>query len=75
MGSPMACVRRALVSVSDKRGAAELVAGLEALGVEVISTGGTARFLRQQGIQVTDIPAFVGFPGVTRGTSLARTTS
>jgi len=63
----MACVRRALVSVSDKRGAAELVAGLEALGVEVVSTGGTARFLRQQGIQVTDIPAFVGFPEIIGG--------
>ena len=63
----MAHVRRALVSVSDKRGIAELVAGLEALGVEVVSTGGTARFLRQQGIQVTDIPAFVGFPEIIGG--------
>lgn len=63
----MAEVSRALVSVSDKRGVAEFVAGLDALGIEVISTGGTARFLRQKGIRVTDVPDVTGFPETLDG--------
>jgi len=63
----MAKVGRALVSVADKRGLAELVAGLEALGIEVVSTGGTAALLRQKGIPVTDVASATGFPEVLGG--------
>ena len=63
----MAQVSRALVSVADKRGAAEFVAGLDALGIEVISTGGTARLLRQKGIRVIDVPDVTGFPEILNG--------
>ena len=47
-------VRRALVSVSDKRGLIPFVEGLAALGVEVLSTGGTCKQLREAGIEVLE---------------------
>ena len=46
-------VRRALVSVSDKRGLITFVAGLRELGIEVLSTGGTCRALREADIEVS----------------------
>ncbi|MCW5938288.1 MAG: bifunctional phosphoribosylaminoimidazolecarboxamide formyltransferase/IMP cyclohydrolase [Fimbriimonadaceae bacterium] len=55
-------MRRALVSVTDKTGIADLAAGLLALGFEVVSTGGTAAALRQAGIAVTDVSDVTGFP-------------
>ena len=60
-------VRRALVSVSDKRGLVPFVQGLAALGVEVISTGGTCRLLRDAGIDVTEVSAKTGFPEIMDG--------
>ncbi len=45
-------VRRALLSVSDKRGMVDLAKGLAALGVELVSTGGTAQALRDAGLEV-----------------------
>ena len=53
-------VKRALVSVSDKTGVTEFAAGLVAEGVEILSTGGTARALREAGIEATDVSAFTG---------------
>jgi len=53
-------VRRALVSVSDKTGLAEFAKTLAALGVEILSTGGTAAALREAGIEVTDVAEFTG---------------
>jgi len=63
----MAKVSRALVSVADKTGIAELVAELDRLGIEVISTGGTARLLRQKGIKVADVSSVQGFPEILSG--------
>jgi phosphoribosylaminoimidazolecarboxamide formyltransferase / IMP cyclohydrolase len=61
-------VRRALLSVSDKTGLAEFAAALhEEFGVELISTGGTAAFLRQQGLPVTDVSEVTGFPEMMDG--------
>jgi phosphoribosylaminoimidazolecarboxamide formyltransferase / IMP cyclohydrolase len=53
-------VRRALISVSDKTGVAEFAKTLAALGVEILSTGGTAGALREAGIEVTDVSEFTG---------------
>ncbi len=52
--------RRALLSVSDKRGLLELARALDALGFELVSTGGTARVLREAGLAVTDVAAVTG---------------
>jgi phosphoribosylaminoimidazolecarboxamide formyltransferase/IMP cyclohydrolase len=60
-------VRRALISVSDKRGLAELGQALAAMGVEILSTGGSARALRQAGVGVTDVSAHTGFPEILDG--------
>ncbi len=53
-------VRRALVSVSDKTGVAEFGKALAGLGVEILSTGGTASALREAGLAVTDVSEFTG---------------
>jgi len=53
-------VRRALISVSDKTGVADFAKGLAALGVEILSTGGTAGALREAGLTVTDVAEFTG---------------
>jgi phosphoribosylaminoimidazolecarboxamide formyltransferase/IMP cyclohydrolase len=53
-------VRRALISVSDKTGVADLAKSLAGLGVEILSTGGTASALREAGIEVTDVAEFTG---------------
>jgi phosphoribosylaminoimidazolecarboxamide formyltransferase / IMP cyclohydrolase len=60
-------VRRALLSVSDKRGIVEFARGLEELGVEVVSTGGTARELAGAGIAARAIEDFSGFPEIMDG--------
>ena len=59
--------RRALVSVSDKTGLAEFAAGLVSTGFELVSTGGTARALRDAGLPVTDVAAVTGFPEMLDG--------
>jgi len=53
-------VRRALVSVSDKTGVGDFAKGLAGLGVEILSTGGTAAALREAGLEVTDVSEFTG---------------
>src|SRR5438105_15470439 len=60
-------VRRALLSVSDKRGIVEFARGLEELDVEVVSTGGTARELLGAGIAARPIEDFTGFPEIMDG--------
>ena len=59
--------RRVLLSVSDKSGLVELGRGLVALGFELVSTGGTARTLREAGLPVTDVAAVTGFPEMLDG--------
>ena len=60
-------VRRALVSVSDKRGLIPFVTGLTELGVEVLSTGGTCRQLREAGLSVIEVSEKTGFPEIMDG--------
>ncbi len=60
-------VRRALLSVSDKSGLAELAAALVRHGVELVSTGGTARALRDTGHEVRDVADLTGFPEMMDG--------
>jgi phosphoribosylaminoimidazolecarboxamide formyltransferase/IMP cyclohydrolase len=60
-------VRRALISVSDKRGVVDFARGLAELGVELVSTGGTARELEGAGIEVRGIEDFTGFPEIMDG--------
>jgi len=63
----MAAIQRALISVSDKTGVVDMAKGLEALGAEILSTGGTAKTLREAGIKVTDVAAYTGFPEILDG--------
>ena len=63
----MLTVRRALLSVSDKRGLIPFASGLADLGVEILSTGGTSRALREAGIDVIDISEKTGFPEIMDG--------
>src|SRR5882672_1996732 len=60
-------VRRALVSVSDKRGVVELARGLAELGFELLSTGGTAAALTAAGVPVTQVSAYTGAPEILDG--------
>ena len=60
-------VRRALLSVSDKRGIVDFARGLAELGVEVVSTGGTARELEEAGLDVRPIEDLTGFPEIMDG--------
>jgi phosphoribosylaminoimidazolecarboxamide formyltransferase/IMP cyclohydrolase len=60
-------VRRAILSVTDKTGIADFARALEKLGVELISTGGTAKLLRDGGIRVKDISELTGFPEMLDG--------
>ena len=63
----MAGIRRALISVSDKTGVVEIAKSLEALGAEILSTGGTAKALRDAGVKVTDVAAYTGSPEILDG--------
>jgi phosphoribosylaminoimidazolecarboxamide formyltransferase / IMP cyclohydrolase len=60
-------VRRALLSVSDKRGIADFARGLSELGIELVSTGGTASELRAASLEVRSISDFTGFPEIMGG--------
>lgn len=60
-------IRRALISLSDKSGAVEFARSLSDLGVAIISTGGTAKTLRNAGIPVTDVSEVTGFPEMMDG--------
>jgi phosphoribosylaminoimidazolecarboxamide formyltransferase/IMP cyclohydrolase len=60
-------VERALLSVSDKRGLVEFARGLAGLGVEILSTGGTATLLADAGVRVTQVSDYTGFPEMLDG--------
>jgi phosphoribosylaminoimidazolecarboxamide formyltransferase / IMP cyclohydrolase len=60
-------VNRALISVSDKTGIADFARALQALGVELLSTGGTFKLLNGEGIPVTEISEYTGFPEMMDG--------
>jgi len=66
--SDLVPVKRALISVSDKTGLVDFARALnEEFGIELISTGGTARFLREQGLAVKDVSEITGFPEMMDG--------
>ena len=60
-------IRQALLSLSDKRGAVEFAQGLATHGVKLLSTGGTAKLLRDAGLAVTEIGDYTGFPEMLDG--------
>src|ERR1041384_471702 len=60
-------IRRALLSVSDKRGLVDFARGLKDLGVELVSTGGTARELGEEGIETRPVEDYTGFPEILDG--------
>ena len=63
----MSTVTRALLSVSDKSGIVELARALAAAGVQIISTGGTAKLLEKEGVPVTEVSAHTGFAEMLDG--------
>ncbi|MDR3579035.1 MAG: bifunctional phosphoribosylaminoimidazolecarboxamide formyltransferase/IMP cyclohydrolase [Oryzomonas sp.] len=63
----MAKITRALISVSDKTGIIEFSKQLAGYGVEILSTGGTAKLLREAGLTVKDVSEFTGFPEMLDG--------
>jgi hypothetical protein len=67
LGEGQLRVRRALISVSDKTGVVDFAKGLTALGVEILSTGGTATALREAGLEVTDVSEFTGSEEILGG--------
>ena len=60
-------VQRALISLTDKSGIEEFARFLAEMGVEILSTGGTAKKMRDSGIKVTDVSEFTGFPEMLDG--------
>ena len=60
-------VRRALISVSDKTGIVDFARGLRELGIEIVSTGGTAAALREAGLEVRDVAELTGSPEILDG--------
>jgi phosphoribosylaminoimidazolecarboxamide formyltransferase/IMP cyclohydrolase len=60
-------VTQALLSVSDKRGVVDFARGLSALGIKLLSTGGTAKLLRDSGLDVMDVSDYTGFPEMLDG--------
>ncbi|MCU0977370.1 MAG: bifunctional phosphoribosylaminoimidazolecarboxamide formyltransferase/IMP cyclohydrolase, partial [Steroidobacteraceae bacterium] len=63
----MTSIRRALISVSDKQGIEELARALHGLGVEILSTGGTARALSAARVPVREVADYTGFPEIMDG--------
>jgi phosphoribosylaminoimidazolecarboxamide formyltransferase/IMP cyclohydrolase len=63
----MATIKRALISVSDKTGIIEFARQLSSLGVEILSTGGTAKLFREQNIAVIEVSDYTGFPEMLDG--------
>ncbi|NIA08907.1 MAG: IMP cyclohydrolase [Nitrospiraceae bacterium] len=63
----MSKIKRALISVTDKTGIADLARDLVDMGVEIVSTGGTARVIREAGVSVRDVSELTGFPEMMDG--------
>ena len=60
-------IERAIISVTDKSGVVDLARALNGFGVQILSTGGTARAMRDGGVPVTDISDYTGFPEMLDG--------
>ena len=60
-------IRRALISVSDKKGVVDFAKELSGMGVEILSTGGTAKALRDAGVPVIEVSEYTGFPEMLDG--------
>ncbi len=60
-------IQRVLISVTDKTGIVDFARGLNQLGAEIVSTGGTARMIREAGIPVRDVSDLTGFPEMLDG--------
>jgi len=65
--SDLKSIKRALLSVTDKTGVVEFAGVLAGLGVELVSTGGTAKALRDAGLKVKDVAELTGFPEMLDG--------
>ena len=63
----MGKITRALISVSHKNGILDFARGISKLGIEILSTGGTAKMLRDAGVPVKDVSEFTGFPEMLDG--------
>jgi phosphoribosylaminoimidazolecarboxamide formyltransferase/IMP cyclohydrolase len=63
----MIAIRRALMSVTDKSGLVDFAKGLAKFGVKMLSTGGTARTLRESGVEITEVSDYTGFPEMLDG--------
>jgi len=63
----MSKIERAIISVTDKTGIVDFAKSLARFGVQILSTGGTARALREGGVEVTDISEYTGFPEMMDG--------
>ncbi len=63
----MSKIQRAIISLSDKSGILEFAKEIQGFGVEILSTGGTAKTLRENGLKVLDISAYTGFPEMLDG--------
>ena len=63
----MAVIKQALISVSDKTGIVEFAEGLQQFGVNILSTGGTAKLLAQAGVKVIEVGDYTGFPEMLDG--------
>ncbi|MCR4301141.1 MAG: bifunctional phosphoribosylaminoimidazolecarboxamide formyltransferase/IMP cyclohydrolase [Sulfuricaulis sp.] len=63
----MTTIRRALISVSDKTGVVEFARALKTHGIEILSTGGTAKLLADSGVAVTEVSDYTGFPEMLDG--------
>lgn len=60
-------IKRAIISVSNKKGVIEFAKALHSLGVEILSTGGTAKAMRDAGVKVKDVSDYTGFPEMLNG--------
>lgn len=67
MSSQSITIRRALISVSDKTGVEAFARALSDKGVDILSTGGTAKLLREAGIPCRDVSDYTGFPEMMDG--------
>jgi phosphoribosylaminoimidazolecarboxamide formyltransferase/IMP cyclohydrolase len=63
----MSKIQRAIISLSDKSGVLEFAKELQTFGVEILSTGGTAKSLRENGLNIIDISEYTGFPEMLDG--------
>ncbi len=63
----MGKIQRAIISLSDKSGIVQFAKDLQAFGVEILSTGGTAKTLRESGLRITEVSEYTGFPEMLDG--------